>query len=322
MTDSENIATASLKYKLDDLKDWLDSLQKKEDYNLSEIKSKIEGIFECAGGYSKDFFYHSFITDGLYRARKHKEGEDLFFWTKDFWYRDWMKEPMGNWRYDRLNMPGESVWYFSNRIKACIAEIRPQKDDIISVANIKQFTFPRRFNYFLHLGSASLGEGDSNLKNMNNEADKNRNSKLPLFKRENLQLIDDFLDEIFHREIPEGEPYKYIPSIAISHILRQSSSGIMPDGIVYPSVAFKKEAVNIAFLNPKLDEFNFYLYQAIQFKVTKAERDKYYAVEPVWVGKNIHENQYGNFPICWQKPRQEEIDKYCFPIEINPTSCT
>lgn len=321
LTTSENKELANLEYHINSTKIWLNSLKKEEDYNLPEIKSRIEDLFRCANGYSKDFFYRYFTTDGLYRARKHKESEDLFRSTNDFWYRDWSNVSKDEWRYDRLNMPGESVWYFSNSMKACIAEIRPQKNDIISLANIKQIKSSKRFNYFLELGSAFLRKEDSGLDTIHREADKNRNSKLSAFEKKKLKLIDDFFDEIYLCKVSEKETYKYMPSIAITHILRQSRSGITTDGIVYPSVAFEQNAVNVALLNPKRDEFNFYLYQTVQFKVEDAKEDNYYIVKPIMVGKNLHENQYGNFPIYWKEPRQQELEEYNFRIEINSTLC-
>ncbi len=318
LTISENKELVRLERQINDTKLWINSLQNEADYYFSEIKSKIERIFKYNRGYSKDFFYHYFITDGLYRAIKYKIPEH----TKDFWYRDWSKEPPENWCYDRLNMPGESVWYFSTSMKACIAEIRPQENEIISVANIKQFIFPRRFNYFLHLGSASLGKGDSGLCNMHREAEENRNSRLSELDRKKLKLIDNFMDSIFLHKVTDGERFRCMPSIVITNILKQSHSGRITDGIIYPSVALGQNAVNVALLNPKVDEFNFYLFKTIKFKVAKAERDKLYEVIPLCIGENLYENQYGNFPIFWRKPSQEEFEAYKYSIEINSTLCT
>lgn len=311
-----NVELVELKSKIQEVTDFLSSLKIKEDYNLEEIKSKFYEIISLAGYYRKGYRTHYFIGDGLYRARKHEKGEDLLFWTKDFWYRDWANETPVNWRYDRCNMPGESVWYFSNRMKACIAEVRPIKDDIITVANIKQFT-NKQFDRFLHLGSAFLRQGDIGLDRTYSEEERYKGISDSEVKK--IECVDKFFDHVFLMDVPDNEKIKYTQSIALVEMFKKSGSGGKTDGIIYPSIALGMDAINVALLNPKLDESNFYLYQAIQFKVVDVEKDKYYVVEPVWVGKNLHENQYGNLPICWKKPRMEEIEAYSFRIEINPT---
>lgn len=306
---------STLSNKINDVRDFLYSLEE-ENYDLNTIKSRFYEIFSFAKYYRKEYRTHSFCKEGLYRARKHENGEDLFFWTKDFWYRDWVKEPPVNWRYDRCNMPGESVWYFSNRMKACIAEVRPIKDDIITVANIKQFT-NKQFDRFLHLGSAFLRQGDIGLDLIYSEEERYKGISDSEVKK--IECVDKLFDQIFLMNVPENRKIKYMQSIALVEMFKKSGSGDKTDGIVYPSIALGMDAINVALLNPKLDEFNFYLYKAIQFKVLKAEQDKFYEVEPVWIGKNFQENQYGNFPICWQKPNPEEFKAYSYPIEINPT---
>jgi len=301
--------------KIEEVRTFLNSLKNEEDYDLYEIKSKFSELFSFAG-YQKPYRIHFFNTEGLYRARKHQENEELFCSTKDFWYRDWSNVSKDKWRYDRLNMPGESVWYFSNRMKACIAEVRPIKDDIITVANIKQFT-NKQFDRFLHLGSAFLRQGDIGLDQIYSEEERYKGILDSDVKK--IECVDKFFDHVFLMDVPDNEKIKYMQSIALVEMFKKSGSGGKTDGIIYPSIALGMDAINVALLNPKLDEFNFYLYQAIQFKVVDVEKDKYYVVEPVWVGKNLHKNGYGNLPICWKKPIREEIEAYSFRIEINPT---
>lgn len=310
----ENINIEKLQEKVDAFRLYLASLKKEEDYNIEIIKNKLKEIFALSE-YRKEYRTHYFVTDGLFRARKHEKWEDLFLWTKDFWFRDWTKVPPENWRYDRCNKKGENVWYFSNSLKACIAEVRPVNGDIITVANIKQFT-DRFFSRFLHVGSAHLRENDEGLDKIYATEERYKDISDSVIKK--MECVDKFLDEIFLMNVIDNERFKYLGSISLVEMFKKCKSGYFTDGIIYPSIALNMDAINVAFLNPGIDEFNFYLYQAIQFKVLKAELDKYYEVEPVWIGKNFQENQYGNFPIYWKKPRQEEIDAYSFSIEINP----
>lgn len=301
--------------KIEEVRTFFKSLKKEEDYDLDVIKSKFSELFSWAK-YKKPYRIHYFNAEGLYRARKHEIGENMFFWTSDFWYRDWTNEPQANWRYDRCNKKGENVWYFSNSLKACIAEVRPIEGDIISVANIKQFT-DKQFDRFLHVGSTYLRVNDEGLDKIYSEEEKCKGISDSVIKK--MECVNKFLDEIFLMDVSNEERYKYLLSIALVEFLKGSNSGDITDGIIYPSIALNKDAINIAFLNPKIDEFNFYLYQAIQFKVLKAEQDKFYEVEPVWIGKNFQESQYGDFPIFWQEPNTEEFNAYSYLIEIKST---
>ena len=306
-----------LKNKIEDVKCFLSSLKIEKDFNLEEIRSKISEII-FLGGYEKPYRIHYFNKEGLYRARKHRENENLFKWTHDFWYRDWAREDKSDWRYDRLNSLGESVWYFSNSLKACIAEIRPFKNDLISVANIKQFT-DKKFDCFLHMGSTFLRQDDIGLDRIYAEEEKYKD--VSDLEEKKTKLIDDFFDEILLREVSDEERFKYIPSIALSEIFKISKNGSKTNGIFYPSIALGKDATNVALLHPKSDETNFFVDRVIQFKVVYAKEDRYYEVMPLQMGENFTTNQSGNFPIAWRDPTSEEILAYNYKIEIRSTLC-
>jgi hypothetical protein len=64
-------------------------------------------------------------------------------------------------------------------------------------------------------------------------------------------LIDDYLSEAFGTAVPEGEEYRYKPTIALANLLF-SAPGM--DAINYPSVASGDHGINVCILPDKADQ--------------------------------------------------------------------
>ncbi len=305
----ENIRLDTLQKKVEEFRLELALLKTEEDYSIFRIQEKLLEIFKLSNYY--DNIFELKITE-FWRARPNDAGK-LFLSPLDFAYPKWENISQDKWRHDRFNLPGESMWYLSNSRNACISEIKPEIGSIVSCAYIR-YKGPK-FLKFLLLDKTTLKKSDPVLSQLIDLSKKIKGIKHTQQQIKALLLVDELMKQIATRKIDGNKRFEYIPSIVIQKLSELQNC----DGIIYPSIALNKDAINVAFLNPKLDEFNFCLYQAIQFKVVDAETDKYYEVEPIWIGKNLHENQYGNFPICWMKPRQEEMDAYSYQIEINST---
>jgi hypothetical protein len=63
-------------------------------------------------------------------------------------------------------------------------------------------------------------------------------------------LIDDYLSEIFGVPVPEGEEYKYKPTIALANLLFTAPN---LDAVSYPSVATDDHGINVCMLPDKAD---------------------------------------------------------------------
>jgi hypothetical protein len=64
-------------------------------------------------------------------------------------------------------------------------------------------------------------------------------------------LIDDYLSEAFGTAVPEGEEYRYKPTIALANLLF-TAPGL--DAVTYPSVASGDHGINICMLPDKADQ--------------------------------------------------------------------
>lgn len=277
-------------------------------FDLIIFKEKIQEIFRISN-YTDNLFIHYFIKDGLYRARLNKDGK-LFQETKDFWYPNWSTIERKYWSPDRFNKAGDSLWYLTNKLDACIAETRPEKGAIISVANIKQRLYPRVFT-LLYLDKPTLMNSDSTISNALKIAEKKNSNR---FNTETLKIkepVEKLMNEITTLTVDSSKKFKYNISIAVKELFE----GAGYDGMFYPSIAYGNEGINCV-LFPKAVKSNFYIDQTILFGVIDAQKDCFYKVAPILVGKSLSPNKDVCAQIKWQYPNDEEVKAYSKRIDI------
>lgn len=306
---TENMSLDILQKKVEEFRLYLASLKTEEDYNISMIMNKLNEIFSLSNYYDNIF---ELKINKFWRARSNDTG-DLFFNQSDFDYPKWKDIPQDKWKYERFNLPGESMWYLTNSRNACISEIKPTEGSIISCAYIRYLR--NRELSFLLLDKPTLKKSDPLLSQLIEESIKQRNNKHSQTQLEVLSIVDKLMNEIATKKVDSDKRFEYIPSIAIQQLFLLSGF----DGIIYPSIAFGQNAINFV-LFPRVIDENFFVDELITFGVVKAEIDKFYEISPLLVGKNFIEND-SSF-IKWQSPSSEQIIAYSHPIEINLTSCT
>lgn len=302
---NENINIENLQKKVEEFRLYLASLKTEEDYSISLIQEKLIEIFKLSNYYDNIF---ELTINEFWRARPNDAGK-LFLSPLDFEYPKWRNIPQDKWKYDRFNLPGESMWYLTNNRNACISEIKPLKGSIISCANIKYIG--NRELTFLLLDKPTLKKADSVLCQLIDLSTKQKGIKHSQAELDALSIVDKLMNEIATKNVDSDKRYEYMPSIAIQKLFELSEF----DGIIYPSVAYGKDAINFV-LFPKVIDENFYVDGLITFGVAEAEVDKFYGVAPLLVGKNFIEN--GKSFIKWQYPSHDEITTYSHTIETDP----
>lgn len=281
--------------------------------NISFDKIKNE-IKKLGLGYRKENYYWFRFKEGLYRARRHEKEwkKKLFEKTGELWYRDWTKTEKLEHRYGRLNHPGENFMYLSLSRNASILEIRPEEGDWITVAQIVPLDTNKKLNLSL-IAEEYMRKASEDLRQIIGEPNMGKR-KLDevIFKK--LRLVDDFLIDIFTDHV--DEEYKYKTSVAIWEYLRELNPNLENDGIMYPSIAFNYDAVNVG-LFPKIVDSNYGIDRLITFEVYSVKYlDDHVkmSIHPVKTGQSwiISPN---SVQINWKNPTKEEVDEYSANIE-------
>ena len=81
-------------------------------------------------------------------------------------------------------------------------------------------------------------------------------------------MIDDYLSEIFGAEVPDGEEYRYKPTIALANLLF-TAPGL--DAVNYPSVATADYGINACML-PSVADANFVPHEAWMVEIGEQSR--------------------------------------------------
>ena len=214
--------------------------------DLQELIKKAEvlsinDIELLVGSILRDVDYGSIFCknqtfSGLYRARRHKlidgQNKDYIFTNeKEFWNppKSYIK------KRGRCNDVAETMFYCSNHFDTAILEVRPVKDEFITVAHFKPIlvnnkkpSFRIKPNCIQHLkkikGFKSCIDGfDLSI----------RNTKF--------LEVDNFLDGLFTQIIDSKKDYKYKISIAITkcmlkNIVNDTGNKFSMNGMIYPSI--------------------------------------------------------------------------------------
>lgn len=251
--------------------------------NLHEIinsakKLSINEIQVLVGSILRDINYDSIFCKnqtftGLYRARQHKQidgqNEDYIFTNeKEFWNpsKEFIK------KLGRCNDIGESMFYSSNHFETSILEVRPVKDEFITVAHFlpivrdkKVPSFRIKPNCIQHL--KKIKDFKSCIEEFN------------ISKRgKNFLEVDNLLDELFTDIVDSENEYKYKVSIAITRcmltkIVNDFGDEFSMNGMIYPSIVNKMNSINIL-LKP-IYAINFFHIASLQtLKVLKVTNNE------------------------------------------------
>ena len=285
-----------------------------KDIPFKKIKIEIEKL--CLG-YRKENYHWFRFREGFYRARKHEDNwkNKYFNETADLWYRDWSKTDESYYKYGRLNHPGENFMYLSASRNASLLEVRPDSGDWVTVANIVPLT-EKKLNLCL-VAEEHLRQAHSDLSQIIKEPNKGIR-KLSADSFEKLKLIDDFLIEIFTAKVEDENDFKYKTSIAVWEYLKELNSTVEIFGIMYPSIAFSFNAINIGLI-PRAVDYDYFVDQLITFKVDSVsytQNNTTIRFYPLKVGFASN-STYSNNKIIWRNPTFNEIREYSSEIEYS-----
>ena len=185
---------------------------------------------------------------GIYRARANKPGE-VFSSASQLWHppADKVLRP------SRLNGLRQVRFYASNMPNTAIAELRPQPGNVFTV--LLGVTRRRKLE---KLDVAFIGLERSRAPEVQHLTANDIFRHAPYFRDQlgptnykKWLLIDDYLSEIFATPVPEGEEYRYKPTIALANLLFRAPL----DSVAYPSVATNDYGINICMLPDTADRF-------------------------------------------------------------------
>lgn len=220
----------------------------------------------------------NFKANGFYRARSHNciegnidEKTDLckaFLQENEFWN---VPENLKNMiEIGRCNLEGESMFYCSTDNATAILEAKP-KNNYISVASF-ELKNPKVF-----LGSKINFIGRNYLSKI--PSINNITKLFEEFRDQHLIDIDYYLDELFHRDIPENEEHLYKLSVAVTKcmmkdVLNEQKKQVVfsPDGLIYSSIIRNKISYNIVY-RPEHVKMNYFLKKVETFKIIENNDD-------------------------------------------------
>ena len=275
-------------------------------YSLDSITSFLSEIMHKVN-YTRYLFKNQHL-DTFYRARKHnhKDGalknNQIQLFKNDIEF--WNPPEKDIFDYGRCNDKNESLFYCSNNFKTCIAEVKPKKDEFITVCS---FLPINKCNFFINpIGINKLQE--LNATPTINQIPKPQGGVLDLDKQ---------LEKLFLLDIKDDEKEKYKLSIAVSKCLLKDITNQFGeirnmDGIMYPSLVSNiYKSVNFALIPISVIE-NFKVSSIQTFRVLEKNKDK---ITIKLVKNALTHGQKFNC-LFWQEiPEKygEEFTFYCFP---------
>jgi hypothetical protein len=185
---------------------------------------------------------------GIYRARANKPGE-VFSSASQLWHppADKVLRP------SRLNGIRQVRFYASSMPNTAIAELRPQPGNVFTI--LLAMTRSKKLET---LDVAFIGLERSRAPEVQHFSANDMIRHAPSFRDQlgpanykKWLLIDDYLSEIFATPVPEGEDYRYKPTIALASLLFRAPL----DAVTYPSVATNDYGINMCMLPDKADRF-------------------------------------------------------------------
>ena len=133
-----------------------------------------------------------------------------------------------------------------------------------------------------------------------------------------IQLIDNFLIDIFTLKVEEECDYKYKPSVAVWEYLNEISMPLNNSGILYPSITFNYNTVNVGLI-PSAVDYHYGIDQLITFSIDSIKCVEDYTlinVSPLQIGISSLVTS-GNVKIEWRNPTSEEVKEYSTEIKYS-----
>ena len=234
------------------------------DISIFDLRSRIKNLRAAdLGGLSDDTAAHRIrqIIDqyafqirplqltGIYRARPNKPGE-IFSSASQLWYPPAARVA----RPGRLNGIGQARFYGANMPNTALLELRPEPGNVFTVLIARtRSNKPETINVaFIGLERARAPDVQHLTDNDLFRHASHFHDHLGHANYKKWLLIDDYLSEIFGTIVPEGEEYKYKPTIALADLLFTAPN---LDAVNYPSVATEAYGINVCMVPDKADQF-------------------------------------------------------------------
>ncbi|MFT6638203.1 MAG: hypothetical protein ACJAYP_000772 [Flavobacterium sp.] len=285
-----------LKSELDEL------LYLSKELDIDSLKPIVARKITSVLGYQISM-WNNFTAPVLYRARKHNHlegniGEDglhQFTSEKEFW-----NTPSEYCSLGRCQSENESLLYCSTSWETAISEIRPELDDYISISIYHAQPSIENPNAFL--GSRIIPVGVKylskieRLEHMFENYDFNGRS-LEFFE------LDNFLDELFHKNVDETNKYLYKLSVAVTKCmmtnLYDGEVERQMHGMIYSSMIRDKSDYNIV-LRPNHARTIYNLHQVQTFHVDSVEAKKVsLKLKRNGMTIGVKQNRFDYFNIEW-----------------------
>lgn len=274
--------------------------------SIEDLKSSISKLMHSVG-YQRYCLKNQHL-DALYRARKHNhidgvlKNNIVYFFKNDIEF--WNPPEKSIKEYGRCNDKNESLFYCSNRFETCVAEVKPKKNDYITVS---RFIALNRCAFFINPIGINILQKLEVSPTLN---------KIPKLEGGMLEL-DQNLEKLFLLDVDENEKDQYKLSIAVSKILlkdiiNQHNEIRLMDGVMYPSlVSHTYKSVNYAFKPISIIE-NFIVSSIQTFRVLNKSNSE---ITVKLVKHALTHGQKFN-TLFWQEVPEQYGEEYtydCFP---------
>lgn len=244
-------------------------IEKANKNSIGDIQIAISKIFQKVNYGSVVSMNQTF--NGLYRARKHKQidGESkdyLFTNEKEFW-----NPPIKNiTNLGRCNNIHESMFYSSNSFETALLEVSPEEGKFISVAHFIPIKLNGNLSSFI-IKPICLND----LKNIDDYKHLISENYF-LTRNKKFNEVDKLIDKLFTEKIVDEAKYKITIAITkcmLSNIIYKSGKIDFINGMIYPSIANKKNSINIL-LKPIYAEISFQIKLIQTFKILNVNNKK------------------------------------------------
>lgn len=275
-------------------------------HSIETLASYISKLMHSVG--YRGYCLENQHLNALYRARKHNHIDGVLKNNLVYLFKNdiefWNPPEKYITEYGRCNDKNESLFYCSNSLETCIAEVKPKKGDYITVSR------------FLALNRCAFSINPIGINTLKDLGVSPTIKKIPTSKGDVLKL-DKNLEKLFLVDVNDSEKDKYKLSIAVSSILlkdiiNQYNEIRLMHGIIYPSlVSHIYKSVNFAFKPISIIE-NFIVSSIQTFRVL----NKYNGKITIKLVKHAltHGQKFNS--LFWQEVPEKYGEEYtydCFP---------
>lgn len=212
------------------------------------------------------------MSDQQFSRCRKNENNHLYVNRNQVW-----APPTGKGKIGRLNYQGDPIFYASHNAATALLEVRPSKEDIITVLTFK-LKHPTVRG--IQLGAEVLQRGEIQ------------------FKSEVNRVLYDFIAKECKKVVPEDKPELYTPTILFAKGFSQNHF----DAYVYESVSAKYNGINFAFKSEYIEHaFDFVEARIVRIKEVSENMD--YKVECIYVATEFEEDgitfKWEETPYCY-----------------------